>query len=188
MPRGVGKDFLLLLQGEHDAARARLLVFLALGLLLLVPAWFLWQPLGPAVHVAGWLVGLGVGALAGMRTSRTYEDSLRGTWNRWMRLAPACETVPELARKVRGRSGVWRTAWVASGLTILWCVELLLLALAFVDVHSAAYAVPVIATNGLLVGVVSGHHIRLLTWTRSFRRSLDEMVRAGEIGVWGAVG
>lgn len=188
MPRGVGKDFMDLLQGCQSTERTRVIVLFVVGLLLGGPAFFLWQPLGVVVHYGALLVGLSLGYLVGMRTSRRYEDSLRGTWNQWMRLAPACETVQELARKVRGGSGVGRTAWIAAFLTLLWAAELGLLVLAFMGTGAMAFSLPVIVANGLLVGLIAGYHIRLLSWTRAFRRSLDDMVQAGEIGVWGAVG
>ncbi len=168
--------------------RIRVMMLFILGLVLFVPAWFIWAPLGPALHGALFLVGLGVGAIVAWRTSRGYEDSMRGRWNQWMRLAPACENVPELARKVRGASTTLRVAWIAALLTLLWATELGLIVLAFVDAGSAAFSIPVIAANAIFVGILAGYQLRILTWTKTFRRSLDEMVGAGEIGVWGASG
>ncbi len=188
VPRGVGKDFLQLLDGEQSVDRMRLIVMAIVGLVLLAPAFFLWPPMGLVVHLAAWLVGMGLGWLIAARTSRGYEASLRGRWNTWMKLAPACDSVPELARKVRGRRATFQVAWIAAGLTLLWVLEIGLLVLAFMDLGSPAFSAPVIIANGLLVGVVAGHSMQLLTWTRAFHRSLDEMMRDGEIGVWGAMG
>ncbi len=188
MPRGVAKDFIQLLNGAQRVGRMRVITLGVLALVLFVPAWFLWAPLGAIVHGGVLLAGIGLGALLGWRTCRGYEDSMRGTWNQWMRLAPACENVPELARKVRGASTTFRVAWIAALLTLLWAAELGLLVLAFMDTSSAAFSIPAIAANGLFVGALLGYHIRILGWTRTFRHSLDDMVRAGEIGVWGATG
>ncbi len=188
VPRGVAKDFIQLLSGAQRMGRLRVVMLMVLAMVLFVPAWFLWAPLGAVVHGGVLLVGLGIGALLGWRTSRGYEDSMRGTWNQWMKLAPACENVPELARKVRGGSTTFRVAWLAALLTLLWATELGLLVLAFMDAGSAAFTIPVIAANALFVGILAGYQMRILTWTRSFRHSLDEMVRSGEIGVWGASG
>ncbi len=188
MPRGVGKDFLQLLEGEQSIDRSRAIVMMVLGLILVVPAWFLWEPIGPVVHLLAMVIGIGIGWPVAMTISRRYEDSLRGRWNTWMKLAPACESVPELARKVRGRRGGFRVAWLAAGLTFLWAAEIGLLVLAFVDLGAPAFSAPVIIANALLVGIMIGMNLHLLTWTRSFHRSLDEMMRDGEIGVWGATG
>ncbi len=188
MPRGVAKDFIQLLSGAQRSGRMRVIMLFVLALILFIPAWLLWSPFGAVIHGTVLLVGLGIGALFGWRTSRGYEDSMRGTWNQWMKLAPACENVPELARKVRGASTTFRVAWIAALLTLLWAAELGLLVLAFMEAGSAAFSIPVIAANALFVGGLAGYQVRLLTWTRTFRHSLDEMVRAGEIGVWGASG
>lgn len=188
MPRGVGKDFLQLLEGEQSIDRTRAIVMSAVGIVLLIPAWFLWMPLGPVVHLAALLIGIAIGWPVAMTISRRYEDSLRGRWNTWMKLAPACESVPELARKVRGQRAGFRVAWLAAGLTILWAMEIALLVLAFMELGAPAFSAPVIIANALLVGIVTGINLHLLSWTRAFHRSLNEMMRDGEIGVWGATG
>lgn len=184
--RGVGKDFLQLLQGEMRSGKARITTLLTIGAILAIPAWLIWPIYGAIVHFGALFVGIGVGMLWGNATSRSYEDSLRGTWNRWMQLAPACDNVPELARKVRGRSNGFRNAWIAAGLTLAWSSELLLVILAFVDFSSVAFGLPVLIANGLVAGLFTGYQVRLLSWTRSFKAHLGEMVRDGELGVWGA--
>lgn len=187
MPRGVAKDFLSLLSAQRVSARSRAIVLATLAALLAIPAWFLWPPYGLAVHAGVLVVGGLLGWGWALRTVHAYEDSLRGTWNRWMDLAPACENVPELHRKVRGRTTTYRVYVIAALLTLLWALEVLLLAVALAETTAAMVAAPVIAANALLVGGLGGHQIRLLTWTGAFRRSLDDMVQEGEIGIWGAM-
>lgn len=188
MARGVAREFLGLLQGDARHARSRTVLVAVFGLLLFAPATLLWMPWGAGAHLAAMLVGLALGWWSGLRAVDGYESSLRGTWNRWMTLAPACETVAELHRKARGRSTHNRSMLSAALLTLLWGAELILLVVALAGGERApAFSIPVIALNGLLVGGLMGHHMRLRTWTDTFRRDLDEMVRDGELGVWGSV-
>lgn len=187
MARGVAREFLGLLQGDARHARSRAILLTVLAVLLFAPALFLWMPWGAAVHLGATLVGLGVGWWVGLRAVDGYESSLRGTWNRWMTLAPACETVPELHRKVRGRSTHNRTMVLAALLTLLWGLEITLLVVAFAGEKAPLFSAPAIAANGLLVGTLLGHRLRVRSWTYTFHRSLDEMVRDGELGVWGTV-
>ncbi len=188
MPRGVGKDFMQLLEGEQRSTRARAITLLIVGVLLFIPAFLIWPPYaGVGVHAAAWVVGIGIGLILGARQATRYEDSLRGSWNRWMDLAPACDTIPELARKVRGARQTFQVAWIAAGLTLLWSMELLLVVMAFIDYNNGWFSLPILIINGGLAGLVAGQHVRLLSWTRSFHKSLQEMVQDGEVGVWGTV-
>lgn len=188
MVRGVAREFLGLLQGDARHARSRAVMLAVFGLLLFAPALLLWMPWGAAVHVAAVLLGLGLGWWTGLRAVDGYESSLRGTWNQWMKLAPACETVAELHSKARGRSTHNRSMRLAALLTLLWGSELILLVVALADRAAPVFAAPVIALNGVLVGALLGHHLQLRTWNDTFRRDLDEMVRDGELGVWGSIG
>ncbi len=187
MARGVAREFLGLLQGDSRHARSRAVLLTVFAALLLAPAILLWMPWGIGVHVAAVLLGIGLGWWSGLRAVDGYESSLRGMWNHWMKLAPACETVPELHRKVRGRSSHNRSMALAALLTLLWGLEVILVVVAFGGERDPMFSIPIISVNGLLVGALLGHHLQVRTWTRTFHRSLDEMVRDGELGVWGSV-
>lgn len=187
MARGVAREFLGLLQGDARHARGRVVLLAVFALVLVAPAMLLWTWWGVGVHLVAVLLGTGLGWWTGLRAVDGYESSLRGTWNRWMSLAPACETVAELHRKARGRSAHNRLLLSAALLTLLWGAELILLVVALAGETAPTFAAPVIALNGVLVGALLGHHLHLRTWTDTFRRDLDEMVRDGELGVWGSV-
>ncbi len=159
----------------------------ALALALAAPAYYIFPWQGVVVHFGAAVLGLLVGHLWAAGKARRYEASLRGTWAQWMRFAVSCETVAEVHRKVEGRSGRNRVYLAAAGLTFLWALEVALLFLAFQDTAEAAFALPVLALNGLLSGALAGHALRMASWTRTFRASMAELVESGEVGVWGVV-
>ncbi|MGB1586200.1 MAG: hypothetical protein ACPHID_04050 [Thermoplasmatota archaeon] len=186
MARGVSKDFINLLFDDALSARGRIIVGAVLLVILTALAALLWMPWGIAGHLVAAGAGLGLGwAVAAGKVGR-YEHSLRDQWNDWMRLAPACDTVADVGRKVAGRRIANRAYVIAGVLTVLWVSELLLVALWFNDTSSLWLSASVIAANGLFAGALLGHQMRLMTWTKTFANSLAEMMRDGEIGVWGS--
>jgi hypothetical protein len=182
---GVSRDFIQLLYDDALTARRRAIIATVLLLVLLGIGTWLWLPWGAAVHVgavlAGGLVGWGLAAA----TAGRYELSLRGEWASWMRLAPACDNVQELARKVRGQRAAGRAYAVAAVLTLLWGLEVVLMGLAFSDGAEWLFVAPVVAANGAFAAGLLGHQLRLRSWSRQLAASLAEMVRDGEIAVWG---
>lgn len=185
MPQGVVSDFLRILQEDRSAALSRSIVMAVLALLLFGVAWFVAELWGVVAHGAGVAVGLGVGLLWGQRTVGRYAASLQGTWNTWMRKAPACESVPEVHRKVRDKRGRHLPFLYALVLLVVWALEVALFALAFVDDASLWAQLPVLAVNGLLAGGLAGFFLRTRAWFRSFQHSVQEMLADGELGVWG---
>lgn len=184
---GVASHFMDLLGADRATAGRRALVLFVVTALLAVPAYFIapWQ--GLAVHALGAVLGLVVGNLASRRKVRAYEASLRGTWKSWMRWSAACESVPEVHRRVLGKSGRNLPWWTAALLAALWALELGLLALAFANEGSLAHAIPVLALNGLVPAAFAAHYAHLKGWVRELGESLGDLVKSGEIGVWGVL-
>src|SRR5262249_22479795 len=149
-------------------------------------AWMLYQPWqGVAIHAGA----VGLGAILGFLTARTrvtrYRDSIRGTWTQWMRYAVAAESVAEVHRKVRGRSGRNLPILYAALLFVVWASEIGLLVLALVQQNAnlAAATVPVIAANGILAGWIVAHNVVLRAWFGEFASSVTELVESGEVNV-----
>lgn len=176
-----------LLGADRATAGRRALVLFVVAVLLLLPAWFIGGLAGLGVHLLGAVLGLVVGNLASRRKVRAYETSLRGTWKSWMRWSAACESVPEVHRRVLGKSGRNLPWWTAALLAALWALELGLLALAFANEGRLAYAIPVLALNGLVPAAFAAHYAHLKGWVRELGESLGDLVKSGEIGVWGVL-
>lgn len=187
MPRGVAHEFLDILGNDRKVAVRRITLLAVVAVLLAGPAWYLAEWIGVAVHVGAVVVGLLAGFLAGqVRYEGRFTVALMDHWREWMAQAPGSESVAEVARRTTRRSGRNRPLWYALVFTVLWALEVLLLVIAFQeDPASLAYAAPVLALNGLAAGGVLGYHARGLRWCITLRDSLDEMVRDGEMGVWG---
>ncbi len=184
MARGVSKDFINLLFDDANSSRSRVIVSAVILAVLTGLAAYLWLPWGLAVHGGAVLVGLGMGWLIGNGAVGRFEGSIRGEWNKWMQLSPACDTVSEVGRKVKGRRAANRAYVIAAVLTLLWAAELLMVAFAF-DGQTGWPIAVAIGANGVFAGALLGHQLRLMTWTKGFATSLAEMVRDGELGVWG---
>lgn len=184
---GVASHFLDLLRADRSTAGRRAVTLLVVTGLLAVPAYLIlpWQ--GLAVHAVGAVAGLLVGNLATRRRTQRYEASLRATWKSWMRWSAACESVPEVHRRVTGKSGRNVPWWTAALLTLLWAVELGLLLLAFANEGSLAFAAPVLLFNGLLPAAFAAHDLRLRGWVDELGDSLSDLVKSGELGVWGVL-
>lgn len=176
-----------LLGTDRQTAGRRAVVLLVVTLLLAIPAYLIWPWQGLVVHVLGAVLGLIVGNLASRRRVRTYEASLRGTWKSWMRWSAACESVPEVHRRVTGKAGRNLPWWTAALLTALWALEVGLLALAFANEGDAAFAIPVLALNGLVPAAFAAHYAHLKGWVAELGESLSDLVKTGEIGVWGVL-
>jgi hypothetical protein len=176
-----------LLGSDQATAGRRGIVLLVVALLLAIPAYLIapWQ--GLAAHALAVVAGLVAGNLASRRRVRAYEASLRGTWKSWMRWSAASESVPEVHRRVLGKSGRNLPWWTAALLTLLWALEVGLLALAFANEGSLAFAIPVIALNGIVPAAFAAHYVHLKGWVRELSESLTDLVKSGEIGVWGVL-
>ena len=176
-----------LLAADVRIGARRTWVLLALTVALAVPAYLLYPWQGLLVHAVAALLGLLVGQLYTSRRVKAYEASLRGTWKSWMRHSVAAESVPELYRRVQGKATRNRPWMAAAALTVLWALEVGLLALAFRDSDPTAWAFPVIALNGLVPAFLAIHYARVRSWTKDFAASVTDLVDSGEIGVWGVL-
>lgn len=184
---GVASQFLDLLDHERRTARRQTVVAVSAAVLLLIPAALVLPWAGLAVHPVAVGLGIVAGLMLAARLTRAYELSLKERWQRWMRFAVAAESLPEIARKVAGRTSRNRNAAIAAGLVVLWVLEVALLLLALDGQRSAWLAVPVLLFNGLLSGLLIGHYRRLGSWAGQLRGSMDEMLKSGELGLWGVV-
>jgi hypothetical protein len=187
VPAGVASHFLDILAGDQKAGRRRMSLWIVLAIALLAPAFYLDGWRGAAVHAGALVAGVLAGLLVARVRVRSYEDSIRGTWSQWMRYSVAAETVAEVFRKVRGRSGRNLPYLYASLLTLIWGAEGLLLVLALVGQNGAGLllALPFIAANGLMAGILLGFNSLLTNWFGSFRSTVREMVDDGELPLWG---
>lgn len=184
---GVAAHFVQMLDADVRLGGRRAGVLLAVTVLLAVPAYLIYPWQGLLVHVVAALVGLLAGNLYSRRKVKAYEASLRGTWKAWMRYSLAAESLPELHRRVQGKT-IRNLPWLgAAALTVLWALEVGLLALAFSDTDPTALAFPVLALNGALPAFLFIHYAHLRGWTRQFAASVTDLVDSGEIGVWGVL-
>lgn len=183
----MASHFVTILGADRANARRRAGVMLALALLLAIPAYFIlpWQ--GLLIHALAAVAGVVVGNLWSRRRSRAFERSLRGTWKSWMRWSVASESLPEIHRRVTGKSARNQPWWTAALLTLIWALEVGLLALAFSDTESAAWAIPVLVLNGLIPALILGYYLHQRGWVAELAESVADLVKAGEIGVWGVL-
>jgi hypothetical protein len=184
---GVGSHFVAVLGADRQAASRRAAVMALVGVLLTIPAYFLYPWQGLVAHLIAVLAGLLAGNLLAKSQVRRYEASLRGTWKSWMRWSVASQSVGEIYHRVTGRSQRNRPYLLAGALTALWALEVGLLLLAFQDTSATWMALPIIFLNGLLPGLLVSFHLHLRHWVRQFADSVSDMVAAGEIGVWGVL-
>lgn len=184
---GVASHFMQLLGSDRATCRRRGVTLLVVTALLAIPAYFILPWLGLALHALGAVAGLVVGSLATRRRTQAFETSLRGTWKAWMRWSAACESVPEVHRRVAGKSSRNLPWWTAALLTLLWALEVGLLMLAFYNEGSLAWAAPVLLLNGLVPALFAAYFLRLRGWLEDLAQSLSDLVQDGELGVWGVL-
>lgn len=192
MPTGVASHFLAILAADRRAAGKKVMVGALVAAALMGAAFLLgsdpaWQ--AAAVTAAGLVAGAIFGFILARTKVHTYEESIRGTWTQWMRYAVAAESVPEIHRKVRGKSGRNLPFLYAFVLLVLWGSEIALVVLALAAAQSAGLAVtaPVLVLNGMLAGGMIAYFLVIRKWTSTFSRSVTELVDSGEVNVWGLV-
>lgn len=183
----MASHFVTILGADRAHAGRRAVVMLVVTLLLALPAYLIFPWQGLVVHLLAAVAGVIVGNLWSRRRARTFERSLRGTWKSWMRWSVGCESLPEIHRRVNGQSGRNLPWWAAAGLTLLWALEVGLLALAFTDTQSVAWAIPVLILNGLVPAALVGFYLHQKGWVTDLADSVSDMVKSGEIGVWGVL-
>lgn len=171
-----------------SGARSRVRLGIALSLLLAIPAYLLAPPwAGLAVHVLGLAAGWALGTWMARRKAARYEESMKRTWTQWMRFSAAGESIAEIHRKVRGVSGRNLPILYAGLITLVWGLELVLVVLAFLQGPQATLALPFVAATAILAGAIVGHAMSRGAWLGQLRVSVEDLVRSGEVGLWGVV-
>jgi protein-S-isoprenylcysteine O-methyltransferase Ste14 len=189
MPRGVTDQFLKILGNERRHGLRAVIACAA----LLPAAYFMAeltdQPL------LGWVVlatllclaaGAGLGVAWAHRRQKAYNESLRQSWNAWMRMSLSCTRVDEVARHVadKGRAPpVANVGWAA----LLVANAVLFLALWLEAPWALVYGVMVAVGNGLTLGAVAGHALWTRHWSGQFAKALDDLITEGQVGLWGEV-
>ncbi len=194
--QGIAENFIGILRTEERTASRTLLriVLFALGVAFLAALAVDLPDSGRLFGVAFGLViltacvGAGLGLLvARFLTLRRYNASLAEGWNRWMRFSVACSRIEEVERRVRGRPATRPVGRLAALWTLILFATLIMLLVTFVDGVPSINKTPVFAAYGLYLGLRLGHTISLLRWVRGLLGSVDDLVRKGEIGLWGVV-
>lgn len=189
MPRGVTDQFLKILAHERRSATRTMLAVAGLSLLAYVMAELTDEALVGAV-VALAILALVAGLAAGMahawHQTRRYGESMRASWNQWMRMSLQATRIEEVARGVELRSRAPALAGV--GWTALFCANVLLFWALWVEAAwSPAFGAAVTVANGLVLGALLGGALWSLQWSARFSRTLHEMLGKGEIGLWGEI-
>ena len=189
MPRGVTDQFLRILAHERRTGLRTVLAMGGLSVIAYFMAELTDQPLfGAVVWLAllSLVLGLVAGGVHGWRTTQRYNESIRASWNQWMRMSLSCARVDEVSRHVEARG---RAAPVAgAGWGALFAANALLFAALWMDAPWAVtLGAGVTVANGLVLGALAGSAAWSLGWARSFSKALHEMLGKGEIGMWGEV-
>lgn len=189
MPHGVNDQFLRILQNEKRGSLRAVVLALALVPLAYFMAELTDEPfLGTVVWIVA--ASLAVGAVGGVLWARhrtaQYNESLRQSWNAWMRQSASCARIDEVARHVRNapehvglRSASAALVVVLNGALFgfLWA-EL---------AWALALGVVVTGLNGIVLGFLAGHAVWHWRWTAQFAKALDELLAEGQVGLWGEV-
>ena len=187
MPRGVSDQFLRILKNEKKGALRACIAAGALAPVAYFMAELTDQPLYGGVVLLAFLflvAGAALGVLYARHRTAQYNESLRLSWNAWMRMSLSCNRVDEVARHVaqkRDARALWNAGWA-----LLLVLNAVLFAVLWFEVAWAtAYGAIVTATNGLVLGGLAGHAVWHWRWTNQFAKALDELIADGQVGLWG---
>ncbi len=194
--QGVAENFIGLLRGEKRTnLRSLIRLGIALCIVLLLAALIADLPGGGAffgtatgLTLIGAVVGLGFGFAWGrFVTVRRWRTSLVASWNAWMRYSIACSRVHEVHRRVRGKPAApsvakWATIWA-----FILFISLVIITVTVLDGGPAWDQAPIFVAYATLLGGLIGNRIAVQTWVHTFIASLDDLVRRGEIALWGVV-
>jgi hypothetical protein len=194
--QGVAENFIGILRDEERwrvRSMIRLAVFLLVvvllaGLIADLPERGALFGLAAGLAIIAGVVGLGLGILWGrFVTTRRYRTSLLAAWNQWMRYSVACNRVEEVHRRVRGRPAV-RSIGVVAGLwAVVLFVTTILVVVTLLDPQVAWNQAPVFVFYAGLLGFLIGERGSVLLWVHSLLSSLDDLVRRGEVALWGVL-
>ena len=189
MPRGVTDQFLKILSNERRMGLRTALACAGLAPLAYFMAELTDRPLLGWVVLATLLAlaaGVGLGIAWAHHRQKAYNESLRGSWNAWMRMSLSCTRVEEVARHVQDKGKAPPVASVGWA-TLLVANAVLFLALWFEAPWALAYGVMVATGNGLALGAVAGHALWTRRWSGQFAKALDDLITEGQVGLWGEV-
>lgn len=187
MPNGVNDQFLRILKNERKGSiRA-----IALAIALVPLAYFMAELtdhafLGVVVILAALalVAGGALGVLWGRHLTTTYNESLRQSWNAWMRMSLSCARIDEVARHVRNKERALSLRGAAAALLIV--LNGVLFAVLWSEVAwGLELGAIVTALNGVVLGFLAGHAIWNWRWTAQFSKALDDLISAGQVGLWG---
>ena len=189
MPRGVTDQFLKILSNERRGGLRTALACLGLVPLAYFMAELTDQPLLGWVVLAtlvALLAGAGLGVAWAHHRHKAWNESLRQSWNAWMRMSLSCDRVDEVARHVADKGKAPPAAslgWAA----LLVANAVLFLALWSEAPWALAYGAAVAVANGLTLGAVAGHALWTRHWSGQFAKALDDLITEGQVGLWGEV-
>jgi len=188
MVRGVSQNFLDIARREQRLARRT-----ALTAALVAPlAGFLSDLADPGAYGPFWMlfvgavvVGLAAGFLWTRRRLTRLQDDLLLQWNHWMRGAVGASSIAQVERKVHDLDPppAWLGGAFAAGLLLL---NVLLFALLWADLAIAdPLALGVVLIDGVALGGLVASSGLVSRWARNFERSAQDLVRDGELTMWG---
>ena len=189
MPHGVNDQFLRILKNERKGSVRAIVIALAL-----VPlAYFMAELTDHAfVGLVVWLafgalaLGILAGALWRRRQTARYSESLRQSWNAWMRMSSSCARIDEVARHVQNARTHVALGGAASALLVV--LNAALFSILWAEVSWALeFGAIVTSVNGLVLGALAGHAAWSWRWTAQFNKALDELISDGQVGLWGEV-
>jgi len=188
MPRGVTDQFLHILDLERRHAIRALVAGGVLALLGLFLAELADEPLygwASRFFTVALVAGAVLGVLLARRRTAAWSESLRARWSAWMRFSVSSTSVAEVDRKARGKAPLPAAAWgLVAGAALVANVALFA-ALWWEVAAAAAFGLALSAANGAGLGLWLGSRIFTFRWTSSVDRAVRELIRDGEVGLWG---
>lgn len=186
---GVTRNFLTLLEAETLKARRSLVRIVLGGLLVFALAWAALQARPGYAYLAAPALFLGSLALGVAYTKvftlDAYEVSLRDNWNRWMRWSVTSRTVGECYARVHDQSVARRRGLAVALLVPLGLAHIVIGVLALNGPPSLPVLVTLFGIDATFLGFAAGRRLVQRLWYRRFVRSCNELLREGQLGLWG---
>lgn len=188
MARGVSQNFLDIARREQRLGQRAAILAVALAPVAAFLAELADVPgFGPVwtLFVVAVVLGLAAGYVLTQRRLARYEGDLKLRWNHWMQHAANAERVAEVERRVHERDPLpaGLGSWLAVALALLNVLLFALLWVAHPAAEPMAYAL--LGLDGLVLGALVTSSALLTRWARDFVRSAEDMVRHGELAMWG---